>query len=89
MRQLEFLAIEHYNNYHDTLGKYDFMPVSLCSCSREFLNRITVNYLRHECTDYDYELSEIAGKVGVQDAHDILKERVNEAIYEAYPTLKN
>lgn len=33
-----------------------------------FLERITVNYLRHELTRYEYELTKIAGQVGANDA---------------------
>jgi hypothetical protein len=54
----------------------------------EFLERITVNYLRHQTTGYDAEGRKIKGKVGVDDAHDVLREEVYNAISEAYTWLE-
>lgn len=51
------------------------------------MKRWMVNYLRHELTGYDSELSENEGKVGVKDAHDTLKDAVLDKIADAYPYL--
>lgn len=78
-------AIDSYNIYH----AWDRYPSYADEdCDTEFLNRITVNYLRHECTEYEEQLYELSGKVGIQEAHDILKERINQAIFEVYPDLR-
>jgi hypothetical protein len=53
-----------------------------------FLDRITVNYLRHQLTRYEEELEAIAGKVGAQDAYLTIFRKVIEAIGDAYPRLK-
>lgn len=54
---------------------------------RAFLDRITVNYLRHNVTDYDDMLQELRGRVGVRDAEDLFRERVYEAIASRFPEL--
>lgn len=53
-----------------------------------FINRITVNYLRHECSNYEYELAAIYKKTGKGKAYDLLKSRILDAIAEKYPELK-
>jgi hypothetical protein len=53
----------------------------------EFLERITVNYLRHCLTSYEEELAEIYGKVGVREAYRLISNKVYCAIAEAYPHL--
>jgi hypothetical protein len=55
---------------------------------RAFLDRICVNYLRHR-PQYETELRKIAGKVACHDAYLNLKERVLDAIAEAYPWLSD
>lgn len=52
-----------------------------------FLQRICVNYLRHECSSYEAELDKVAGKVAVAEARSIIREKVYDAIAEAYPEL--
>jgi hypothetical protein len=52
-----------------------------------FLERITVNYLRHECTQYERLLVEKFGHTGVNIAQRIVRRRVYEAIAEMYPEL--
>ena len=52
-----------------------------------FLDRITVNYIRHELTQYDGALVEVAGQTGIQQAVDAIRARVYEAIADAYPML--
>ena len=55
---------------------------------KEFLKRITINYLRHKCTCYDKELEKFFKKVGKNKAHDVLQERINEAIKQKYEWLR-
>lgn len=75
-----------YNNFHD-LRDNDYTPATLNS-DKEFLNRITINYLRHNCTIYENELEKMFGCVGVQEAHNLLQTKINDAIKETYPFLK-
>lgn len=80
-------AIEAYNEWHSDgctcpgwyeLGSCDKRADT--SDSPEFLRRITVNYLRHYLTGYDRVYKRLAGRVGHQDAHEILRAEVNAAI---------
>lgn len=58
------------------------------SCDRPFLKRIIINYLRHHCTCYEEELRKFYKKVGVHEAHYILRERIDDAIIKKYDWLK-
>ncbi len=80
-------AIAAYNKWHSDgctcpgwheLGFCDKRADS--SDSPEFLRRITVNYARHCLTGYDRAYHQLAGLVGHQDAHEILRAEVNAAI---------
>ncbi len=75
-------AIAHYNVRHDGVGDRAFE-----SSDPEFLNRIRVNYLRHQCTGYDQHLDETKGKVGRSEACVEIKEKILDAIADAYPML--
>lgn len=54
----------------------------------EFIDRITVNFLRHKRTNYESVLKQIKGKVGVSVAYSIVKVATLKAIGEKYPELK-
>jgi hypothetical protein len=79
-------AIAHSN---DRLG-YDSerSPVS-SDDSQKFLQRITVNFLRRQCTPYDAQLARQFGKVGTAEARLDLLCRIYDAIAERYPHLAN
>lgn len=52
-----------------------------------FLHRICVNFLRHECTEYEVDLLKLSGHVGADEARFGVKCKVLDAIAERYPTL--
>lgn len=83
------LACDHYNWWNDwkEWGYDDFIRATP-SCEESFLKRICINYLRHQCTCYDDELGKFYRKVGIQDAYDILRTRINEAIRQKYEWLR-
>ena len=84
--QLTKKACNHYNWRNESMERY--APYASPSSDEEFLKRITINYLRHQCTVYENELDKFHRKVGKQEAHDVLKERINEAIKEKYEWLR-
>ncbi len=51
----------------------------------DFLARITVNYIRHNLTEYDRILYKLAGKTGKGKALKLLWEKVFQAIADTYP----
>ena len=80
-------AIEAYNKWHsDGCTCPGWRELGFCdkraeaSDSPEFLRRITVNYARHRLTGYDRAYNRLAGRIGHQDAHEILRAEVNAAI---------
>lgn len=87
-------ALSHSTLIRRACAAYNDLPRTLehgayatPSDSPEFLERISVNYLRHECTDYDRLLTERFGVTGVAEAQTILRQRVYTAIASAYPHL--
>jgi hypothetical protein len=50
-----------------------------------FLRRITVNYIRHNLTNYDEGLETTVGRVGKSAAKNEIRRRVYSAIAAAYP----
>ena len=85
-------AIMNYNDFHESKSlefeKYDFIPVSKKS-QREFLERIMVNYVRHNLTMYDSHLEILAWKIGVHEAVLKIKCRVLDEISKSYPKLES
>jgi hypothetical protein len=74
-------AIEAYNEWHgDGDGTAEDAPA-------EFLERITVNFIRHNLTAYDRALEEVAGRVGIASAVQAIRARIYSAIGESYPAL--
>ncbi len=82
MEDLISRACAHYNSRHR-----DQWMMATPKSDPEFLERIAVNYLRHVCTDYDWELRELRWRVGNDLACDTVRTRVLCAIAEAYPLL--
>jgi len=83
--RLQSRAIRHYNALWTTRGHYD--KCATIHDDPEFLERITVNYLRHACTDYDDRLVELYGAIGATEARPLLKRRILTAIAATYPAL--
>ena len=80
-------AIEAYNSWHsDNCTCLGWRELGFCgkraeaSDSPEFLRRIIVNHARHRLAGYDRAYNRLAGRVGHQDAHEILRAEVNGAI---------
>ena len=71
-------ACDHYN-----AGDSEFLASP--KSSQEFLDRTCVNYLRHCLTDYDEQLDNLRGQVGVDEARLIVQEAVYDAIWKSYP----
>jgi hypothetical protein len=76
-------ACKHYNDFHMDRGDCEYRSATPHD-SQEFLARISRNYIRHELTDYEYQLEQLFGKVGINEAYERLKSRFNEAIFQLY-----
>jgi len=84
--KLRELAVIHYNNLWASRGR-DEKTVSI-NDDITFLNRICVNMLRHSFTDYEREIERMFGKVGKAEGYKLLKEKINNKIFEVYPDLR-
>lgn len=78
-------AVESYNELHDPFDPVDLKDVK--ERNPDFLDRITVNHIRHNRTCYDEKLVEQAGKIGVNAAQEIVRAKVYKAIMDTYPQL--
>lgn len=80
----------HHYNWWNSWKEFSFGGCTRATPSSDesFLKRITLNYLRHQCTCYEDELDKFCMKVGKQEAHDILQKRINDAIKQKYEWLK-
>lgn len=82
LEQLAQRARAHY--LHRTGEVVQFAP---WGSPDPFRDRLCVNYLRHQATEYDEHLEQIEGRVGVRSAYRLLWERIVQAIETAYPEL--
>jgi len=80
--ELITLVIDAYNdrNYYK-----DYL--TLRDLDQSTLERLTVNYIRHELTSYDQCLGLIFSKVGKKEGYRLLIERIYNCISESYPEL--
>lgn len=96
-KELDKKARASYDEYHSMRHDWDYdiqdyspfyFQSAFDSEDEKFIKRITINYLRHQCTDYEEQLNSLFGKVGIQEGHDILQKRINDKIREVYPHLR-
>ena len=86
-RELLQRSIQSYNQRLDVTADDYMPPLASLDSDPEFLQRICVNYIRHELTRYDRMLSATAGKTGIASAVDAIRTKVYAAISAAYPAL--
>ena len=83
-------AVRSYNDFHEMISmernnfSFDYTtPKS----DKAFLERIEVNYIRHNLTKYDTALETMAGRIGVHEAVVKIKFMIMDTISEKYPYL--
>jgi len=76
-------ACKNYNDWN-----YDKEEKATKDSDRLFLDRICVNYLRHQLTEYEEELDNIFGKVGTYMGYEMIRDKVFSKIAKNYPWLK-
>lgn len=82
-RRLQQMAIDAYNDWNVLRD-----PASANS-DEMFLQRICVNFIRHNLTEYDQALWAIAGKTGKDLAVTAIRQKVFSAIATVYPKFKD
>lgn len=75
-------ALEHYNGRL----RRNQSPATLRTAPSR-LNRLTVNYLRHQQTSYEEQLQQFKGVVGVGEAYLVVRNRILDLIAATYPPL--
>lgn len=85
--ELTALAVRAFNERGPSPGREDnWVPADERS-DPEFLERIAVNYVRHELTRYEAEMLRACGRVGAANARSKIRTRVLGDIAGAYPWL--
>ena len=79
-------ACDNYNSLWAARGEHD-KCASPHTDNEEFLRRITLNFLRHACTNYDGLLTTMKKQTGINDAVGILHQRIEAAAIERHPWL--
>ena len=82
------LALNNYNQYILHINQLSKLK-SRRKINKKFLNRITVNYIRHQLTNYDQETKKLFKSDNEIDQYILLKNKINNEIYKTYPFLKN
>lgn len=90
LKKLYELAVDSHNDWSCFTDNFDNVTSvsELLKENPETLNRLAVNYLRHECSSYEHRLDNNRGKVGVDEAYYIIKTKVLQQIAKQYPQLK-
>jgi hypothetical protein len=83
MEQLRARAIAHYNGRQAERAGLRANE----SDSQEFLQRIEVNYVRHQLTNYDSALNALFRKIAKRAAATVIRQRIFDAIATNYPQL--
>jgi hypothetical protein len=78
-------ACASYNGWHSMDS--EFVSASPES-DPDFLDRICVNYLRHELTPYEKQMEQTVGEAGAKKARGRIRQKILDAISEAYPELE-
>ena len=73
------------DDYNDRNYFKDYL--TLRDLDQSTLERLTVNYIRHQLTSYDQCLGLIFSKVGKKEGYRLLIERIYNCISESYPEL--
>lgn len=79
---------EWYDYVNMCRGNYNYIDTDLSNVDTQTLRRWEVNYVRHELTEYDFDLYELSGKVGCSTEYIRYRNAVLDKIAEAYPYLR-
>jgi hypothetical protein len=77
-------AVAHYNDLWEWRGRDDKYISDYRTLDDETLERITANMIRHSMTDYERVLGRSFGKVGIEYAHDYLRNKINKMVHDTY-----
>lgn len=78
------ISLQDWRSNQNERGKYGADGKSAPLHHRQ---RWAVNFIRHNLTEYDSQLDEVAGRAGVNEAVDKIRARVLDKIADIYPEL--
>lgn len=78
-------ACDSYNSFRENRVDYD--SCASPNSDKNFLDRLCVNYLRHNLSSYETELGNIFGRVGKAIGYKMINKKIYWAISRAYPEL--
>lgn len=87
----QFIVEAALENYNEFRGKNAaragnaFTPVTLEDATPNFLIRVTLNYLRHNLTNYDYAIKKLAVNLGSKEEYVLLRSRYFDALRQHFP----
>jgi hypothetical protein len=88
LSMLKKLAVEHWLAHKIERGWYEERPrLEPWGRPDPFRDRICVNFLRHQASEYETNLTIVAGKTGIAEAYHIFWTQLSAAIKQAYPVL--
>lgn len=79
VRRRAIAAYNAHNEYRESASEHD---------DPAFIERITLNYVRHRLTDYEETLAVLRGRPGAQAAYERGRQRLTETILVHYPMLR-
>lgn len=84
--ELQKRTIDSKNSWYYYTGQFDkliFMPVD-----DETMLRWELNYIRHNLSNYDYEIQSLYGLVGKDEVYHKYRKELMNKIFEVYPELE-
>lgn len=86
-RELVPRAIVAYNEYHqERMWQYGYQYAPAhAGCDKRFLQRIAVNYIRHELTHYDEVIERLSQAPAMAQARNAIRRRIYYEIIKVYP----
>lgn len=88
VEELINLAIAEKKKYYEQIGEPELTYITRGNTDEGTIARWSVNYIRHELTNYNKDLYDLSEKVETQEVYGKYKVAVLEEIAKAYPQFK-
>lgn len=75
--------------YQNSIRGYERFDTDFSDIDTNTKQRWTVNFIRHNLTNYEDILEQIRGKTGINTQYYRLKQAIHDMIYTVYPELSN
>lgn len=92
IEQIKKIAIRHYNRYHEEKSfenEKHFYILAGDDSDPKFIERICVNYIRHNLSNHDKVMRRFKKREGNNSVYLVLKKRICDLIADVYPEFKD